>query len=122
MKEPFTILTDHANLQYWKAPRNLNQRTARWHADLQEYNYEIQHILGKANIPADVLSQPSGVDQREKDNQQIMILPPHHFINTIRMEEEPSTNQKKALMLLTHDHPTTGHPGQDETIRKAKKF
>jgi hypothetical protein len=23
-KEPFTILTDHINLQYWKAPRNLN--------------------------------------------------------------------------------------------------
>ncbi len=28
-KEPFTILTDHANLQYWKAPKNLNRRTAR---------------------------------------------------------------------------------------------
>jgi hypothetical protein len=40
-KEPFTILTDHANLQYWKSLRNLNQRTAQWHADLQEYNYEI---------------------------------------------------------------------------------
>jgi RNase H-like domain found in reverse transcriptase/Reverse transcriptase (RNA-dependent DNA polymerase) len=26
-KEPFTILTNHANLTYWKAPRNLNQRT-----------------------------------------------------------------------------------------------
>jgi len=23
-KEPFTILTDHTNLQYWKSPRNLN--------------------------------------------------------------------------------------------------
>ena len=23
-KEPFTILTDHANLQYWKAPKDLN--------------------------------------------------------------------------------------------------
>jgi hypothetical protein len=56
MKEPFTILTNHANLQYWKAPWNLNQRTARWHADLQEYDYEIQHVPGKANIPADVLS------------------------------------------------------------------
>jgi hypothetical protein len=33
-REPFTILTDHANLQYWKAPKNLNRRTARWHADL----------------------------------------------------------------------------------------
>jgi hypothetical protein len=84
---------------------------ARWHADLQEYDYEIQHVLGKANIPADVLSRPSGVDQGEKDNQQIMILPPHRFINTIRTEEEPFTNQKKALMLLTHNHPTAGHPG-----------
>ena len=27
-KEPFTILTDHANLQYWKSPRNLNRQTA----------------------------------------------------------------------------------------------
>jgi hypothetical protein len=25
-------------------------------------------------------------------------------------------------MLLTHNHPTAGHPGWDETIRKAKKF
>ena len=24
-KEPFAILMDHANLQYWKAPKNLNQ-------------------------------------------------------------------------------------------------
>jgi hypothetical protein len=24
-KEPFTILTDHANLQYWKSPRDLNR-------------------------------------------------------------------------------------------------
>jgi hypothetical protein len=26
------------------------------------------------------------------------------------------------LMLLTHDHSTAGHPGQDKTIRKAKKL
>jgi hypothetical protein len=24
MKTPFLILTDHANLQYWKSPKNLN--------------------------------------------------------------------------------------------------
>ena len=24
-KEPFAILTDHANLQYWKAPKDLNR-------------------------------------------------------------------------------------------------
>ncbi len=40
-KEPFIILTDHTNLQYWKSLRNLNWRTAWWHADLQKYDYEI---------------------------------------------------------------------------------
>ena len=53
---PFVILTDHTNLQYWKAPKNLNRRTARWHANLQEYDYEIRHIPGKANTTADALS------------------------------------------------------------------
>jgi hypothetical protein len=33
-KKPFKILTDHANLQYWKSPKNLNCQTARWHTDL----------------------------------------------------------------------------------------
>jgi len=55
-KEPFMILTDHANLSYWKSPQNLNRRTARWHADLQEYDFEIKHIPGNTNIPADALS------------------------------------------------------------------
>jgi hypothetical protein len=33
-KHPFTIMTNHANLQYWKSPKNLNCQTAWWHADL----------------------------------------------------------------------------------------
>ena len=33
-KFPFVILTNHANLQYWKAPQNLNHRMVQWHTDL----------------------------------------------------------------------------------------
>jgi len=55
-KFPFIILTDHANLQYWKAPKNLDRRTARWHTDLQEYDFEIHYIPGKANTRPDILS------------------------------------------------------------------
>jgi len=77
-KEPFTILTDHANLTYWKSPQNLNRRTARWHADLQGYNFEIKHIPGNTNIPVDTLSRPPGVDQGENDNQKIIMIPPSH--------------------------------------------
>ena len=78
-KEPFIILTDHKNLQYWKSPQKLNRWTARWHADLQEYDYEIQDIPGKTNIPADALSRPPGADQGKEDNQDITIIPPEKF-------------------------------------------
>jgi RNase H-like domain found in reverse transcriptase len=28
-QHPFTVVTDHANLTFWKEPRDLNRRTAR---------------------------------------------------------------------------------------------
>ena len=52
----FIIWTDHTNLQYWKSPRNLNRCTAQWHADLQEYDYQLEYIPGKTNTVADALS------------------------------------------------------------------
>ena len=89
-REPFTILTDHANLQYWKSPRNLNRRTARWHADLQEYNYEIKYILRKTNTAPDALSRPSNVDQGETDNQNIIMIPPEK-ISIVTMTQPPES-------------------------------
>src|SRR5712671_3252291 len=95
-KEPFTILTDHANLQYWKSPRNLNQCTARWHADLQEYDYEIQHTPGKTNTSADALSPPPDADQGKDDNHRIAIIPPDRFIaSTTTVQGEIVTKEQK---------------------------
>ena len=124
-KEPFTILTNHANLQYWKSPRNLNWCTAQWHADLQEYDYKIQYIPGKTNIPTDTLSQPPGVDQGNEDNRDITMIPPEH----IRAATQPShwmfvlpiCEVKRAILHALHDHPTVGHPGRDETIWKVQE-
>jgi hypothetical protein len=121
-KELFTILTDHANLQYWKSPRDLNRRTARWHADLQEYDYVVQHIPGKDNIPADALSRPTDTDQGKKDNQNVTIIPPERYKVINAITSSPVTNkQKRSLMTLVHDHPTAGHPGRDETLCKARQ-
>jgi hypothetical protein len=118
-KVPFTILTDHANLQYWKAPQNLNRRTARWHADLQEYDYELKYIPGKTNIPADELSRPAGADQGEEDNKNITIIPASRC-SAATTTEGYSEEDKRQLMNWTHDHGTAGHPGRDETIRKTR--
>ena len=120
-KEPFTILTDHANITYWKSPQNLNRCTARWHADLQEYDFEIRHIPGNTNIPADALSRPPGVDQGENDNQKITMIPPSR-IRTVVPPKQPTNEFLQSIMAYTHDHVTAGHPGRDETIRKTKQI
>jgi len=125
-KELFTIMTDHANLQYWKSPKNRNWRTARWHADLQEYNFDILYIPGKTNIPPDALSRLPGVDQGKEDNQQITVLPAQKFkIATLKPETKisvpPIDIVKRGIMNLMHDHPSAGHPGRDETLRKTQE-
>ncbi len=120
-KTPFTILTDHANLQYWKAPQKLNRRTAQWHADLQEYDFVIKHIPRKINTLADKLSCPPNSDQGDNDNQDQTLLEPKLFINTTYTITLPESS-KWNLMTLIHDHPTAGHLGHDETIRKATEI
>jgi len=79
-EKPFTIYTDHTNLLYWKSPCKLNSRTARWHLELQDYPFTLEHVPGKTHMAADTLSRPPGSDEGKHDNQQIMMLPEVTFI------------------------------------------
>ncbi len=120
-KHPFTILTDHANLQYWKAPWNLNRWTAHWHADLQEYDYEICYIPGKTNIPPDALSCPLGADHGDRDNQNVVLIPKNKF-RANRIQSDLSLFEKRSLMAVHHNHPSARHPGRDETLQQTRKY
>ena len=123
-KVPFTIRTDHANLQYWKAPQNLNRRTAQWHADLQEYDYKIEYILGKANVTSDFLLRPPKADRGKDNNQGIIIIPPERCRTVSignKIQVPPILEVKRGLMNLYHDHPLAGHPRRDETLHKVQE-
>jgi len=78
---PFTLITDHANLTFWKHPRKVNRRVARWFAELQDYWFEIKHVPGKTHTAADFLSRPFIEDKGEKDNEDVTVLPPKLFVN-----------------------------------------
>jgi RNase H-like domain found in reverse transcriptase len=80
-KEPFKIFTDHTNLLHWKSPRKLNHCTARWHGELQDYNFTLHHVPGKNHMAADALSHPPGADMGKNDNQQMIMLPEPLFIH-----------------------------------------
>ena len=79
-------ITDHTNLTYWKTPRTINRRVARWFTELQDYNLVIKHVPGKIHAAADMLSRPPGVDKGEDDNMDVMLLPEPIFV---RLADKP---------------------------------
>lgn len=81
------VLTDHANLTFWKNPQNVNRRVAQLFAFLQDYNLIIKHVLGKLHVAVDMLSQPPVQDRGESDNLNLTLLPPSLFINATHAVE-----------------------------------
>jgi len=88
---------DHKNFTFWKSPKKLNRRTARWHKRLQDYNFRIIHIAGKVNTPADALSRPPGEDIPE-DSQEIALLPLDLFLNVFKAGSDRSLKHQIVLV------------------------
>lgn len=54
---PIEVYTDHNPLLFLQRMRNSNQRLMRWALALQPYNIIENHIRGKKNVIADMLSR-----------------------------------------------------------------
>jgi RNase H-like domain found in reverse transcriptase len=102
-KEPFTILTDHANLLHWKSPRKLNRCTAHWHRELQDYNFKLQHVPGKLHTAANALSWPSGANKGKDDNQQMTMIPKAAFIRLTGPDSDGSI-EHMITIIQNHNH------------------
>jgi RNase H-like domain found in reverse transcriptase len=81
---PFTttVITDHANLQYYRQPQKINQRMARYLADLADYQFTLVHKPGASNR-ADYLSWQLDYDEGKGDNEDVQVLPDKLFVNAI---------------------------------------
>jgi hypothetical protein len=72
---------------FWKHPQKLNNRTARWHAKLQDYDFVIHHIRGKVNSAADALSRLDDMEKC-KEREPTTVLEPRMFANVSLLEPE----------------------------------
>jgi hypothetical protein len=102
-KEPFIILTDHANLLHWKLLRKLNRWTAQWHGELQDYNFKLQHVPRKLHTAANALSWPLGADEGKDDNQQITMIPEAAFIRLAGPDSNRSI-EHTITIIQNHNH------------------
>ncbi|KAI2662301.1 Retrovirus-related Pol polyprotein from transposon 17.6 [Labeo rohita] len=53
----FTLVTDHAPLQWMARAKDTNARVTRWFLALQDFHFEVRHRAGVANANADGLSR-----------------------------------------------------------------
>ncbi len=56
-KHPFTVLTDHRNLEYLRSAKRLNHRQARWALFFTRFDFTVTYRPGSLNTKADALSR-----------------------------------------------------------------
>jgi RNase H-like domain found in reverse transcriptase/Integrase zinc binding domain len=81
-----TVLSDHDNFWHFKVPQTIGRQMAQWALYLSEFIIKLVYIPGKKNIQADSLSQRPDLCLQGIDNEDVIVLPEHLFINLINME------------------------------------
>ncbi len=132
---PFTVITDHKNLQYLREAKRLNPRQARWALFFTRFQFTITYPPGNRNCKADALSHLHSPDTPTEPEP---ILPPALIVSPIqwninqniqdatRSEPAPPgcpegrtyvpASQRQTLLSSVHEVPGSGHPGSQRTL------
>ena len=117
---PITILTDHKNLEYWKAKRDLNLRQARWSEKLANYNFVIKYRPGKLCGKPDILSRESGDsrwegDMKHRQNKNRNVLCDKHFSTSA---DTPNDTPDNSLDISVNVIDETKYQPNHELVKK----
>jgi Integrase zinc binding domain len=111
LSSPFkvTVITDHLNLKYYWEARKINRRVARYLPRMGEFNLQLVHKPGITN-KADLLSRRPDFDQGKTDNEEVLVLPAHLFVNAAEIQStledlvlEKQQGHKSELLCLREE-------------------
>lgn len=77
--DPFTVLTDHKNLQHFMTARKLTERQVRWSLMLSQFQFQLKFRAGKKAQRPDALSRrhqdmPQGKDDERLKNRIVQLV------------------------------------------------
>jgi hypothetical protein len=80
LSQPFKIITNHCNLEFWCTAQNLTHCQARWALLLADYDFILIYKPEVENSASDKLSHQSHHKVSDaKDNNNQIVLSPKHF-------------------------------------------
>ncbi len=132
--QPFTVFTDHKNLQYLREAKCLNPRQARWALFFTRFNFTISYRPGSRNVKADALSRIQGAAESSEEPENILL--PKMIVSPIEWSSPPAVAipapnnppgcppgcqyvpqiQRTPLIHSAHSSRGTGHPGANNTL------
>ena len=106
--QQFTIITDHASLEYIKSQHTLSRRQARWLETLQSVTYEVKYKSGKTNVVADALSRIPNINSisvlstLDLNNLTFLYQQDPYFAPILETLQNPGNASEKSLARAKH--------------------
>ncbi len=139
-RHPFTVLTDHKNIEYLRSAKRLNPRQARWALFFTRFHFTVTYRPGSRNVKADALSRLDEITNHIEEEENI--IPESLLVAPVRWDIETEINLANAehppppgcppyltsvpeqlrdkLLHQVHDTPSLGHPGITTTVQLLK--
>ncbi|KAI2650775.1 Transposon Tf2-9 polyprotein [Labeo rohita] len=135
-QHPFTVLTDHKNLEYLRSARVLNHRQARWALFFTRFQFQVTYRPGSQNTKADALSRMHDPDLTQAPPGTILptsvVVAPvawdlmTEISEALTKDPAPANcpdhltyvppNLRPRVLSLTHSSLSSGHPGIEATL------
>jgi len=102
---PFTVFTDHHNLQYFFSGKVLNRRQARYYELISELNFKLIHRPGTQQGKSDALSRRADLatNSRATEASPVTIFPPSRFTVTATFSDPHPSLEEELLAYQDED-------------------
>ncbi|KAH9269881.1 hypothetical protein BASA83_008033 [Batrachochytrium salamandrivorans] len=102
---PFTILTDHKNLEYFMTTKQLTRRQARWSLFLAEFRFNLAYRPGSHNGKADRLSRRPDFKVDEEPQNLVQMLNPSMVVAPLDSGTAIFSPTLRRYIILSKDWP-----------------